>query len=122
MWGTALVLSAVIAAAIAILWIGTRVRVDGSGIKMGLRTYTNEEIMRHRFSVEVSHKSPAEYASERNVHMPRPLSHKPKWCVELCVFDSGGQYLRTHLLQKPNKRTAEELAAELKRGLALRLK
>lgn len=120
MWVMALVLIAIIAAAILILLTGTKVKINSRGIKMGFCTYTNEDIRRHHFSVKICHKSPAEYDSELNAFIPRagaPPSHRPKWIVELEVFDSNGQHIRKHFFQKPNERAAKKLAAELTRGL-----
>ncbi|MDL2210303.1 hypothetical protein LJC26_05825 [Desulfovibrio sp. OttesenSCG-928-O18] len=121
----ALVLLAMLAVMIPILLAGTRVKIDNSGIKMGVRTYINEDIECHQFSVNVRHTSPAEYASELNVHIPwtsTPFSHRARWIVELDVFDVSGLYLRRHLLQRPSERAAEKLAAELRHALASRSK
>lgn len=122
MWMIVPALLAVVAVAIAILLVGSAVKIKKSGIKMGFRTYTQEDILRHRFSVRVCHKSPAEYDAELNGFVPRmgaPPSHKKAWAVEVEVFDESGKFIRKHLLQKPNEREAEKLAIELKRGFAL---
>ncbi|MDL2225040.1 hypothetical protein LJC20_02380 [Eubacteriales bacterium OttesenSCG-928-M02] len=124
MWIIILVLIAVLVVAISILLMGTKVKVNNNGIKTGLRTYTNEDILQHRFAVNVLHKSPAEYAAEHNSRLPwtgAPPSHKRKWSVELVVFDSNDQYIRTHDFQKPNEHAAEKLATELKSRLASQL-
>lgn len=124
MWMIAPVLLVIIAAAIIILLSGSIVSIKDNRIKMGFRTYTRKDILRHRFSVKVLHKSPAEYDAELGNFIPRmgaPPSHKKKWVVEVEVFDCNGQYIRKHLLQKPSECAAEKLEMELKRGFASQL-
>lgn len=120
MWMIALVLLAIIAVTIRVLFVGNKVKIKNGSVTMGLRTYTQEDILCHRFSVKVCHKSPAECDAELGSFIPRmgaPPSHKKIWAVEMEVFDSTGQYIRKHLLQKPSECEAEKLAMELKRGL-----
>lgn len=123
MWVMVLVLAAMLAIIILMLLAGTKVKIHGNSIRLGLRTYSAEDIMRHRFLVRVCHKSPAEYDTELNVFIPRTRypSRKKAWVVELEVFTADGEYIRKHLLKKPTEYAAEKLATELKHCLAPQL-
>lgn len=123
MWMILYILLPIAAVAILILLAGTAVRINDRGIRLGFRRYCEEDISHHWFLVKVCHKSPAEYYKELNAFIPTkvPPSHKKTWAVELRVFDGEGQFMRTHLLKKPNEHGAETLARELTQRLAPRL-
>lgn len=121
MWTLALFLGLMAFAALSLLFFGSRVKIDGRGIKMGFRTYTAQDIMRHSFLVTVRHKSPAEYFAKLNIWLPwlaAPPSRKPKWFVELEVFDSTGKYIRKHSMPRASEGAAKKLEMELNEALA----